>query len=307
MNPLVSIVVPVYKVEQFLVRCVKSLVAQSYENIEILLIDDGSPDLCGQICDELMQTDSRIRVFHKANGGLSDARNYGTERAIGDFVTYVDSDDFVAPNYVERMMCAQREHDADIVCCDFVLTSGDTAIYSCAEKDDIIFTRQSACHALMGAYYMPLVIACAKIYRREIVANNPFPVDRIHEDEATTCKFLYAARKVVLCEDKLYGYYQNPNSITRDNKTSNYQAKLWSLTERAQFFHNVSEKELANVAWSVCVSFLISEALIRKEKLSKIVYPFIQEHKLQKRLTLKLYIKLIIAGVCPAILRKKIC
>ena len=227
MNPLVSVVVPVYKVEKFLERCVASLTAQSYANIEILLIDDGSPDRCGEMCEDLAKTDSRIRVFHKVNGGLSDARNYGTERTEGDFVAYIDSDDYVAVNYIERMMCMQTTHNADIVCCDFVRTSQDHADFTASDREELVFTGRTACSALMGQYYMPLVTAWCKIYRREIVRDNPFPVGRIHEDEATTCKFMYAAGKVVLCGDKLYGYYVNPNSITQDGKTSDYSKKLW--------------------------------------------------------------------------------
>lgn len=306
MNPLVSIVVPVYKVEKYLVRCVESLIAQTYANIEILLIDDGSPDCSGQICEDLAKTDSRIRVFHKANGGLSDARNYGTERVNGDFVTYIDSDDFVAENYIDRMMSAQKEYDADIVCCDFVRTSQDCAGFAGANREDLVFTGREACSALMGQYYMPLVIACCKIHRREIVQNNPFPVGRIHEDEATTCKFLYAADKVVLCDDKLYGYFVNPASITLDGKTSDYSKKLWGLSARAEFFDEVGARELADLAWSLCVRFLANQAVILKKSTINLLLPFIKEHGLWNRLDVKTYLKMLAACVAPGVLRKRI-
>lgn len=306
MNLLVSIVVPVYKVEKYLKRCVESLVAQSYTNIEILLVDDGSPDRCGVMCDDLAKTDSRIRTFHKENGGQSDARNYGTERANGDFIAYIDSDDFVAENYIERMMSMQTTHNADIVCCDFVRTSQDHADFAGANREDLVFTGREACRALMGQYYMPLVLACCKIYRRELAQNNPFPVGRIHEDEAVNCKFLYAADKVVLCDDKLYGYYVNPNSTTQDGKTSDFSKKLWAISARAEFFDEVGEQELADIAWSICVRFLVNQAVIQGKSTTDTVTPFIKEHGLRKRLDAKTCLKVLIARFNPGILRNRL-
>lgn len=100
---LISVIVPIYKVENFLHRCIDSILCQTYEQIEIILVDDGSPDRCGNICEEYRKIDSRIRVFHKNNGGLSDARNYGVERANGDFITFIDSDDYIAKDYIEYL------------------------------------------------------------------------------------------------------------------------------------------------------------------------------------------------------------
>lgn len=306
MNPLVSIVIPVYKVEKYLKRCVESLVAQTYTNIEILLIDDGSPDRSGQISEELAKEDSRIRVFHKVNGGQSDARNYGTARANGDFIAFVDSDDFVAENYIERMMSMQRMHNADIVCCDYVRTSQDFADFAGASREDLVFTGREACRALMGQYYMPLVLACCKLYRREIAQKNPFPVGKIHEDEAFNCRFLYAADKVVLCDDKLYGYYVNPNSTTQDGKTSDFSKKLWALSARAEFFDEVGEQELGDIAWSRCVRFLVNHVIIQGKSVTDTVTPFVREHGLRNRLDAKTCLKVLIARFIPGILRKRI-
>lgn len=305
MEQLVSIVVPVYKVEEYLDRCVRSLLSQTYQNIEILLIDDGSPDNSGAICDAWAEKDSRIRVFHKKNGGLSDARNYGMARTTGKFVTYVDSDDFVAECFVERMMTLQQKYQADVICCDFTQTCSDNAEYTTAAQVEVYDNRQ-ACFALMGSRYIPLVIACCKLYRREIVEAYPFPVGKLHEDEATTCKFLYAARTVVLCEDKLYAYYQNPNSITRDGKTTNYGAKLWALSARAIYFDSIPDRELANVSWSMNVRHLIDEALRNGYSLKKIVYPYIRENQLVTRLNMKTWVKLIGAVVAPNAVKRNV-
>ena len=171
---------------------------------------------------------------------------------------------------------------------------------------DLVFTGTEACKALMGKYYMRLDVVWCKIYRREIVQKNPFPVGRIHEDDATTCKFLHMADKVVLCGDKLYAYYINPDSITRDGVTSDDMQRLWGLSARAEYFDDVGDRELANMAWSWCVGFLISQAILQKKNPLALVAPFIREHKLWNRIALKTYIRLFVALIMPEILRKRI-
>ena len=113
-NDLVSVIVPIYKVEEYLRECVDSIINQTYKNLEIILVDDGSPDKCGEICDEYARNDSRITVYHKENGGLSDARNYGIDRCNGEYITFVDSDDVLKSNFVETLMGLIEEYDADV-------------------------------------------------------------------------------------------------------------------------------------------------------------------------------------------------
>lgn len=122
---LISVIVPIYRVEEYLPRCIDSLLAQTYQNIQIILVDDGSPDACGRICDEYASTDKRIQVIHKENGGLSDARNAGLSASKGDYIAFVDSDDWVASEYLERMQQSLCKHDADICECSVQHTSGD--------------------------------------------------------------------------------------------------------------------------------------------------------------------------------------
>ena len=119
-NELVSVIVPVYKVEDYLRECIDSIINQTYKNLEIILVDDGSPDNCGEICEEYARNDSRITVYHKENGGLSDARNYGIARANGEFMTFVDSDDVIKANFVETLMGLIHKYDADIATAPFV-------------------------------------------------------------------------------------------------------------------------------------------------------------------------------------------
>lgn len=304
MNDLVSIIVPVYKVEAYLDRCVESLVRQTYANIEILLIDDGSPDRCGEMCDAWAAADPRIRAYHKSNGGLSDARNYGTERAAGAYVTYVDSDDFLASSYVERMLTLCVEQNAQISCCCFTKTECDQAEFTHSSEPVAVFDRQEACEALMGRWYMPLVIACCKLYRREIVSSNPFPVGRIHEDEATTCRFLYSAERTVVCQDQLYAYYRNPNSITRAS-SGNYDAIMWALEARARYFEQQKERKLANDAWTIVVGYMMEASVLGDVPVGTAVR-YIRENGLFSRISMKTRVKTVLAVLCPFLLKKKI-
>ena len=305
MEPLVSIVVPVYKVAAYLRRCVESLTVQSYQNIEILLVDDGSPDCSGEICDALALTDPRIRAFHKPNGGLSDARNYGTERALGEFVAYIDSDDFVTPNYVERLMELIRRYDADISCCDFLKTTANNIERPAEDDVPECFTGAEACTVLMGRLYQQLVIACGKLYRREIVAKYPFPVGKIHEDEATTCKFLHTAGRVAVCKEKLYGYFQNPLSITRAGTASNYQAQMWALDHRAEFFDSVNARELADRAWNMNMRYLVDITIDCKLPYRKTLREYKKTHTLAGRLNKGTKLKIALGAVAPWVLQKR--
>ena len=130
MNEIVSIIIPIYKVELYLERCIQSVLMQTYHNLEIILVDDGSPDLCGEICEDFAQKDSRVRVYHKQNGGLSDARNYGVEQAHGTYITFIDADDYVAPDYVEYLVGLLVKFDADISCCCMIKTTENAVSYS---------------------------------------------------------------------------------------------------------------------------------------------------------------------------------
>ena len=156
MNELISVIIPIYKVEAFLFRCVESVMRQTYENIEIILVDDGSPDNCPGMCDELALKDKRIKVYHKENGGLSDASNYGVERAHGKYIAFIDSDDYISDDYIEYLYNMLKKNDADISCCGYVETSEDTVEFpeNCALPEEQTLTGREACFGLFGDLYM---------------------------------------------------------------------------------------------------------------------------------------------------------
>ncbi len=263
MNELISIVVPVYKVEKFLARCVNSLTQQTYRHLEIILVDDGSPDNCGRLCDELSQKDPRIKVYHKENGGLSDARNYGVSKATGQYVSFIDSDDYVSSNYIEYLYGLLTKHAADISCCLFLKTDADTVAYSCNDRLPLeqVLSGREACKELFGPLYLYLVVAWGKLYKTEIVKKYPFPKGRIHEDEATTGKFFYESQRVVLGNQQLYAYFQNPASIMHSAQRAVNPDAVWALEHRAQFYEQHHEKALSRLAKHMLFRFCVAVSL----------------------------------------------
>lgn len=263
MGALVSLIIPVYKVEAYLERCVRSVLAQTYQNLEIILVDDGSPDRCGEICDRFAQEDPRVKVFHKANSGVSSARNYGVAHSHGAFVSFIDADDYVAPNYVEYLFDLLMKYHADIVCCCMDQTTENTSAYGINHSipNEQLLKGKEACQALFGNLYDILVTVWGKLYKREIVQKYPFPIGRRYEDEAIVCKYYYTADRVAVGNQCLYAYYQNPGSFMHAKKHCFNEDYIWALRHRAEFFGEQNEPELAKAAWNMLVQHCLYESV----------------------------------------------
>ena len=191
MNRLVSVIVPIYKVEQYLTHCVNTIVNQSYSNLEIILVDDGSPDNCGKMCDEFASQDSRIKVIHKQNGGLSDARNAGIDVATGDYITFVDSDDYVMPNMIESLMKVIVNANADIVQCNYIRSKNDfigEPQHESSQSDKFTVYFEDKMSAYLKDNKINTVV-WGKIYKRSLFNEIRNPVGRLHEDVFTTYNF----------------------------------------------------------------------------------------------------------------------
>lgn len=222
-NTKVSIVVPVYKVEKYLERCVDSIINQTYRNLEIILVDDGSPDSCPAMCDKFAEKDSRIIVIHKENGGLSDARNAGLDIARGEYIGFVDSDDYIAPTMYEVLMKRIVSDKSDLAVCEYVRVydSGEQlknkqwhqkAHNKCYTSNEFIadlFIHNS------GAY----VVTVNKLYNREIFRTLRFPFGKQHEDEFIIHRVIAQCKNISYIEDELYYYRQREGSIM--NRTFN--------------------------------------------------------------------------------------
>ena len=211
----VSIVVPVYNVEEYLGKCVNSLIAQTYKNIEIILVDDGSPDNCPHICDELEKTDSRVKVIHKENGGLSSARNAGIRIATGDYIAFVDSDDYVKEKYIELLVNACVENNCSISACGYYeYYSADNYKTICGETAGVI----SSTDAIKDIFTMKneiCVVAWNKLYAKKLFTENHirYPEGKIHEDVFTTYKLCALTEKLAYVNEPLYYYVQRQTSI----------------------------------------------------------------------------------------------
>lgn len=217
-NPLISVIVPVYKVELYLHQCVDSILNQIYTNLEVFLVDDGSPDNCGAICDEYASLDSRVRVIHKDNGGLSDARNAALEVCTGDYIAFVDSDDWIEPQMYSDMMTMMLEQRVEIVFCTVrEIIDGEFAgvRYRYFSDDTVMDASEAQKYALKDE------IAAAvwmRLCRKECFEQVRFPVGRNYEDIAVTFLPFEHAEKVGFLDRPLYNYRINKNGIAHQKK-----------------------------------------------------------------------------------------
>lgn len=225
-RPLVSVIVPIYKVEPYLRRAVDSLVRQTYNKLEIILIDDGSPDKCPAICDEYASMDNRIKVIHKSNGGLSDARNYGLNAASGNFLTFLDSDDYLSQDAIETMMTHMLTSGADIVCCSTNIIDNENNVYDYmrCEKNFTESGTQIAKRLFEDKF--PHNYAWGKLYKSCLFDNITYPTGRIYEDIATTYIIMSRAHNVLCLNNCLYYYEINRNDNITSEVYSNKAA--WS-------------------------------------------------------------------------------
>ncbi len=209
---MISVIVPVYKVEAYLDQCVASIVNQTYRDLEIILVDDGSPDRCPELCDAWAQRDSRIRVIHKKNGGLSDARNAGMEAATGEFIGFVDSDDWLSKDFYEVLYETAQRHGASIAASGIVKTTQNKEEFFGTRFEQVVFSPEEAIHTIMHGEGFHAV-AWNKLYARKIFEGIRYPVGKLHEDEYVTYRLLDRAERLVLCLDAVYYYRQRTGSI----------------------------------------------------------------------------------------------
>ena len=214
-----SVIVPVYKVEPYIHKCVDSILGQTYTNLEVILVDDGSPDNCGKICDEYAAKDKRVKVIHKKNGGLSDARNAGIDISTGDIIGFIDSDDYIEARMYQEMIDYMEHNNLDIVCADTNQVKGNKIKFKPRYKKNYVWNKQEALSEILNGNLDNA--AWNKIYKREIIGNTRFPQGRVYEDVATIYKFIYNADKVGYLSKPYYYYVKRKGSIV----TSGFNCK----------------------------------------------------------------------------------
>lgn len=230
---LISVVVPVYNVEKYITKCVDSIIDQTYTNLEIILVDDGSPDKCGEICDKYAKTDKRIKVIHKKNGGLSDARNAGIVNSKGKYITFIDSDDYIDSNYVELLYKTIIENDADISIASHRVLYNKKQIDKSTNKE---FCTNSE-EILEKILYDDGVdlSSWGKLYKIELFNDIKFPVGRVYEDSATTYKLVDLSEKIAVCSKAVYNYVIRNNSISNNSFTKKKLDLIISTKEMTDF------------------------------------------------------------------------
>lgn len=213
-NPLVSVIVPVYNVEQYINQCIESILGQSFDDYEVLLIDDGSTDESGHICDAWAARDSKIKAFHKLNGGLSDARNYGIDRALGEFLSFVDSDDYVGKRYLETLVSAMRAHRGCRLsaCAHYVVSDRGERVDAVAPNDLMVLTREEAFRNVLYHGFVN-VSAWAKLYHKSLFDGLRFPVGHLYEDTYVFGNLLNESKYFVFSNKSEYYYVKRVGSI----------------------------------------------------------------------------------------------
>lgn len=205
-NSLVSIIVPIYNVERYIHRAIDSLINQTYPYLDIILVDDGSPDNCPLICDEYARKDNRIRVIHKKNGGLSDARNAGLDIAKGEYLTFLDSDDYLALDAIEKFLRIVQHQKVDIVCSGLNIVNSHGYVYDYRKGDTSFKVSGKEAVKLLLKDTFPYNFSPSKLYKRELFNDIRFPFGRIYEDLATTYLAMHKANSVFCMKDCLYYY-----------------------------------------------------------------------------------------------------
>lgn len=242
MDEKISVIIPIYKVEEYLNRCVESVVNQSYQNMEIILVDDGSPDNCPKMCDDWAEKDNRIKVIHKENGGLSDARNAGLKVAMGEYISFVDSDDWIAKDFYEFLIRVLTENSADIAECGvYLVNDKKEVLQKRGIKEEVLtLNRIEALKRLLledGVYQT----VWNKLYKRTIVQGILFEVGKYHEDEYWTYQVFDRIEKMAVINQPGYYYLQRNSSIMGKKYSIKRLDGLEAHAERVQFLKKYPE------------------------------------------------------------------
>lgn len=255
--PLISVIVPVYKVESYLERCVNSILRQTFADFELILIDDGSPDNCGTICDTYAKKDSRVIVIHQKNGGLSVARNSGIDwvfqNSPSEWITFIDSDDWVHPQYLEILYQAVDDTDTEISVCNFCRISKqepydvveNAGIQTYSPEDFWISNRVNA------------TVAWGKLYKKQCFSEVRYPVGKLHEDEYITYRVLFSNEAISVTEEILYYYFQNDEGIMQTTWDIRRLDGIWAFKEQLDFFVKYNYKKATYCAADCYVDYLV--------------------------------------------------
>lgn len=253
MKPLISVIVPVYNVEKYLKRCLDSLACQTYPHFEVVLVDDGSEDGSSSICDEYVECDRRFSVVHQENAGLSAARNTGFRVSNGEFITFVDSDDYVDACYLDVLYKALSDSGSQLAICSFTVDTSETIGVVPG-----VYPGKELLKPIVEDHAWWYVVAWNKLYSRECLSYPFYPVGRINEDEFVIHRLLDSLDRVVICDDRLYHYKSNENSIMNKKISIRNLDKVLALLDRFSFFFSRGYFDLLNSTMRDAITIYVS-------------------------------------------------
>ena len=284
----IGIIIPIYKVELYLDRCIKSVLNQTFTNFDLILVDDGSPDNCPKLCDEWAKKDNRIKVIHKSNGGLSDARNTGLnwlyENSNFEWITFIDSDDWIHKEMLMILYNAATKYNKKISVCNYESTDGNDPIVNIKNIDSKIYNVEEFC----VKHTLNFTIACAKLYHKDCFKNIRYPIGKIHEDEFTTYRVMFQESSILYVNLPLYAYYNNFDGITKSNWKPSRLDALEAVQQQIYYFESNNYVEACKKSKIKYIRILASQITMIKEKE---FYKYKRELRLQLKKTIRKYVK----------------
>ena len=264
--PKVSVIIPVYKVEGYLPACLESIDKQTFQDFELILVDDGSPDSCGLMCDAYAEGRSNVKVLHQENMGLSEARNQGVKVSTGEYIIFIDSDDYVSEDYIEYLVFLNEKYNTDVsMAKEKIFWDGQNPELSVDECTDYVLNPSDALNKI---YYNKLgVYAWGKLYKRSLVEKFPYPKGQLYEDTATTYKIVGEANAVAVGTKEVYYWRQRQGSITHDKITERHLYGITAAKEQLAYMEK-NYPEVVPAARARCAMKIVDLAyrLVMGEK-----------------------------------------
>ncbi|MCI7678044.1 MAG: glycosyltransferase [Streptococcus orisratti] len=281
MDELITVIVPIYNIENFIGNCIESIIRQSYENIEILLINDGSKDNSQKICETYVAKDSRVKLLNKENGGLSDARNYGLDYASGEYIVFIDGDDTIDPNYIEKLYTSIKMNGSEVAICSFNLVNEDYVPF----KSEIlnlpagVVSGHDILSEVLTSYGYKYVVAWNKIYKKRIFDTLRFEKGKLYEDEFINYKLFWDIQNVAIVKEPLYNYVQRSGSIVTSNMTLEKLEMQKEVQKRRIKFYKKRDVYLFNKAKQQYCNWIINcirdyRDIVTKTKMNELQLEF---------------------------------
>ncbi|MCH5342964.1 MAG: glycosyltransferase family 2 protein [Acetatifactor sp.] len=255
MSEKISIIIPVYKVEQYLPECIESIINQTYHDLEIILVDDGSPDKCGEICDQYARQDERIHVIHKENGGVARARNDGIEYASGDYISFIDSDDWIAENAYELLHQGLKQYDADCAVGKCVTVIDENGVLTPKKNAESSVRCETASEAMKHVLLSGSAV-WNRLFKREVFKQIRFPIGRVNDDEVVALHAYAECKKIVFLDQDTYYYRIRQNSITTSKFSLRNVDCYYNSVDNLEFVRQ-RQPELVECAEYKCIKAML--------------------------------------------------